>query len=164
MVNTNYAISGHLSAKLGDRSRDPNFAVGSICRGSNGGDWIYVQFQGGVAQYESVHIDSSFNARQLTPALAITPGLIGFDQASASTSDYGWVPISGKVTIKVLGSCAKDVPLYTTDTAGSLDDLTASLSQHQLQGIAIVTTIGSTASTQVAMVQSGGVTVRRPAV
>ena len=50
---------------------------------------------------------------------------------------------AGKPTINVLGSCAKYVSLYTSDTAGSLDDSTLSTSHNLVQGVVLLTTIGT---------------------
>jgi hypothetical protein len=59
-------------------------------------------------------------------------------------NNYGWVMVSGVPTINVLGSCAKLVQLYTTDTSGKLDDAVATGSQYPVRNVTLTTTISST--------------------
>lgn len=135
MVNTNFAIGGLLSAKFGDVTTDAKVAVGTTVEGNGNSRWVYVQAQAAITQYDTVRVDSSHNARSITAALASTAGTVAFAQVAFTTSDFGWVMLSGKPVLRLAASCADDVPLYTTDTAGVLDDATASLSHHQVMGV-----------------------------
>lgn len=125
---------------LGDRSGPDH----------NGNSWIFVKAGGTLAIGDTVWVDSDYLATAITPALAVTPGLVGFAQIAFATNDYGWVITNGKPTITTLASCAKNVSLYTSDTAGALDDSTLSTSHNLVQGVVLVTTNGASTSTGVA--------------
>jgi len=43
---------------------------------------------------------------------------------SIASAYYGWVQLGGKPRVSVLVGCQPNVPLFTTATAGSLDDAT----------------------------------------
>jgi hypothetical protein len=93
-----------------------------------------------ISPCTTLSITSSNVAAQMTPALAIEAALIGFTPVSVSCStsgQYFWAILDGPVTIRVAANCQPDVPLYTTDTAGVLDDLTVSLSQYQVMGVEV---------------------------
>lgn len=51
---------------------------------------------------------------------------------------YAWAAVEGKMKVIVLTLCAKDVPLYTSATAGYLDD--TSTTQTLIQGLTITAT------------------------
>jgi hypothetical protein len=135
MPNTHFAIGGLLSAKFGDVTTDAKFDKGTIVEGNAGSRWMYVQAQAAVTLGDTVRVDSSHNARPITFALAGQAGHVGFAQIAFTTSDFGWVMMTGKPVLRLAASAADDVPLYTTDTAGVLGTATASLSQHQVMGL-----------------------------
>jgi hypothetical protein len=86
---------------------------------------------------------------------AVTAGNVGFAQVRLRHDRVRLGDDAGKPTIKVLGSCAKNVSLYTSDTAGSLDDSTLSTSHNLIQGVVLLTTIGTaSATTGVAIARS----------
>lgn len=148
---------------------DPSaqFAVGTRTLASDGSEWIYVSSGAAISAYSTLWINSSFVANMILPALAITAGNVGFSETvSCSTSaQYFWAMVRGNPTLRVAANCNAAVPLYTTDTAGVVDDLTVSLSQHQIQGL-IATTSNSAASTTVGTILCVAAypLIRRPAV
>lgn len=96
----------------------------------------------GIISAGCLSISSTNVASLMTPALAVEGALIGWVPVSVScsaTGQYFWAILDGPVTIRVAVSCQPDVPLYTTDTAGVLDDATVSLSQFQIMGVAVDT-------------------------
>lgn len=126
----------------------------------DGSTWRYVQANGAIAQYDCVWIDDDWQASPITYALTGSnayPSKAGVAQFAFTDNQYGWVWTSGGGTgsgIKVscLTLCAADVKLYTTATAGTLDD--TSSSQALLQGLKIVSTVGgATAATECASCQ-----------
>jgi hypothetical protein len=137
-----------------------SFGLGDRYTDNLGNEYVFVLAGGAITQYDTVHVNSAYSANAITAALAITPGFVGFAQVAFASADYGWVMTRGKPTVRVAASCAKDVALYTTDTAGVLDDATASASHHQIMGT-LITTTQSTASTVVAVASFP--MVRRPA-
>jgi hypothetical protein len=43
---------------------------------------------------------------------------------SIASAEYGWVQLGGKPRVLVAANCQPSVPLFTTATAGVLDDAT----------------------------------------
>lgn len=119
---------------------DAQFAVGTEVTGSNGTEWVYVQASGAITQYHAVAVDESFQAASLTKALADVNHTIAFAQAAFADNEYGWVckRAGGSEKVLVKASCAADGPLYTSASAGVLDD--ASASQTLIDGVCVVTT------------------------
>lgn len=123
-------------------------AVGTSWRDeSSGKTYLQVSAASTITKYDVVWVDPTFKATSITHALAITAGRPAVAEIAFASLDNGPVVIDGPVTFNVLGSCAKDIALFTTDTAGSLDDATASGSAYYIVGLYAVTTqSGSTAS------------------
>ncbi len=145
MPNTNYLIGGLLNAKIGEVNTTPDHAVGTRAEGNNGSEWMFVgPATAAIAQYNVVWINGTFVPANLTPTLVKTAGFVGFAQVAFATSDYGWVMLSGKPTINCPVNTNGGVPLYTSDTAGFLDDATVSASQMQIFGVVLTVSNGST--------------------
>ena len=60
----------------------------------------------------------------VTTTNAANSKAIGFAQVSIASASYGWVQIGGKPRVLVNTACEPNVPLFTTATAGVLDDAT----------------------------------------
>lgn len=167
MPNSFYATDGQLGVNLaGTWTTATAFPLGSERIGSNGGRWKYVISSGAITSCDVVHIDTGGVAVQISSANVFNAGQIGVAMSSAAASrTCGWVALDGSgLRVNVLTGCAANVPLYTTDNAGVLDDATASLSHFQIQGW-ILGASNSAAATanQVLAIAQGGV-IRRPAV
>lgn len=155
-IYTPYVQTSAASATNSPDNPGPPFKAGTEVVCTDGSIWMFVKGGGGINQYDVVMIDpSTFAAKQILGGVAAeSPKMrVGFYQnaTALTTSDYAWVMLSGTPTINVLGSCAKNVPLYTTDTSGKLDDGVATGSQYPVRNIVLTTTIGSTASFNTAM-------------
>lgn len=136
MSNTFYATSGVLSAKFGDVHTDAKFKLGTVACGNGGTEWIYVQSTSAVTQYHCVSIDKDHKIRPITKALADVNPRVGFAQVAFAADEYGWVAMRGSDTnLKVLvkAACADFVDLYTSASAGVLDD--TSTSQTKIVGV-----------------------------
>jgi len=79
--------------------------------------------------------------------------MVGFAQTAIASSYYGWVALNGVVKVNLLVSCQPKVPLYTTSTAGSLDDTT--VSAGFIQGI-VANTSATSASAPFCVVNNAG--------
>ena len=115
------------------------FELGTRVFGSDGTEWVYVQANGAITQYYTVAIDENYQAAHLTTALNTTGHQIGFAQVAFADNDYGWIAVRGsniKATVKA--SCAADARLFTTTTAGVLDDASASAAAR-VYGVVAVT-------------------------
>ena len=107
--------------------------------GSSNSEWVYVQASGAIAQYACVAIDEDGTARQITDTLAATSQLVGFAQIAFADNEYGWVATKGSdISVLVKASCAADAILFTTASAGVLDDASASAGSMQIHGVVAV--------------------------
>ena len=114
------------------------------------GVFVYGQANGALTQYDAVKVDNDGQLTQITTTISGSePTAVGAVQASGiSDNYYGWAfrglgGGSGKgIKVNVLASCAADVKLYTTATAGSLDDTAADC----VQGVCLVTGVGGSAA------------------
>ena len=124
------------------------FALGTVVMGTDNSEWTYVQAGEAITAYSWVAIDENFQAVKGTKTLADAGHSVGIAQVAFSDNDMGWVCTSsaGNISVRVLASCAADVQLYTTGTAGALDDTAAS--QTAIRGVVLVTAATDTASTR----------------
>lgn len=111
------------------------FKVGQIVS-TNAGDYMFVKNNtgGATTAYDVLIID---HQGYLTAGVTQTnddgaPLQVGIPQAAITSAYFGWAFVGGSgdgtatCSVNVLANCAIDVPLYTTATAGKLDDATAS--------------------------------------
>lgn len=146
-----YITSGVIGTKLTATHTSPEFQVGSRFVGTDGTEWVYVQASGAITQYDYVTIDEDFTAVAGTKAGVDDGHMIGFAQIAFATTEYGWVACKGTgISVRVLGSCNGDVALYTTSTAGKLDD--SSTSQTKIDGIVAVSTNATATTAAVALI------------
>lgn len=129
-------------------ANDFGIALGTRTMHTDDQEYVHVLAGSAITQYQWVGIDENFNAYPLTKAMADDGWSIGIAQVAFASGDYGWVAVRGhNLTAKVLGSCAADVALYTSGTAGSVDDTSAS--QTKIDGAVVVTANGTTAAANV---------------
>jgi len=102
------------------------FAKGTQVVGTDGSLFEYVNTLSAVAAYNAVCIDDAGDASNLTTTNAAFYKKIGVAQISIAVSCYGWVQRSGKLQVNVAANCNDFVALFTTATAGVLDDATVS--------------------------------------
>lgn len=144
-VNTSftYATATNTTPVLGGGK---GFTVGTRTQTQDGKEFIFVQSATSIAAGDVVAVASDTGiAAGLTTATSAASEAIGVAKAALASGDYGWVQIYGAVGVKVLGSCAKSVLLYSTTTAGSVDDATAS--NYQVTGIQLLSTNPSATAT-----------------
>lgn len=111
-------------------------------------EYVYVQANGAITQYDAVGIDENYQAAALTDAMAADGWFIGFAQVAFADNDYGFVATKGSnVRVRVAANCAADVPLYTTATAGVLDD--ASTGVTNIDGIVAVAAVTAATNTEI---------------
>lgn len=108
--------------------------------GVDGKEYVYIQANGAIAQYDVVAIDEAGQAAPVTKALADDGYKIAIAQTAIADNEYGYVQVKGVVALNVLANCAADVALYTSATAGSLDD--TSTSQTKILGLVATATAG----------------------
>lgn len=107
------------------------FAVGTCTNLSDGGEAIFVKALSEISTYAYALVYADGTAQMATTTLATTSGTSstkrgGWAQASIPSGYYGWVQISGAPKGNLAANCDDQAPLYTTATAGVLDDATVS--------------------------------------
>lgn len=150
-----YVMSGivgvDLTATPTDSSAgEPMFTVGQTVTTQDASVYQYVHANGAIAQYDFVGIDENGEAAKITKAMADDGWQVGVAQVAFTDNDYGWAAIRGSnISGNVLASCAADSAVYTSATAGSLDDTSAS--QTKIDGVVCVAsrTSGSAGSVEV---------------
>lgn len=102
---------------------DQWFTLGDRVCGSDGGFYEYIKADATVAVNSAVQIDDDGTIASLTTAIsAAEETAVGVAMNAFSATNYGWVVRQGEVSVLVAASCAADVTIGTTTTAGVLDD------------------------------------------
>lgn len=136
-----YPIDGKVAIDLSAVSSSRNFTLGTVTEASDGGQYIFAFNVGAISTGACVVIDSGFTAAAITTALARTRNPVAFAQVTIAASSYSWYAKNGTgIKIRTAASTLPSVPLYTSDTAGVLDDATASLSHFQVFGVTLFAT------------------------
>lgn len=107
---------------MNSATNDYGHQLGTRATDKDGKVYMFVQAAATVTQYGYVSIDEAWQATLITKTLADTRAVVGCAQTALTTAYYGWVLIRGAHTGLVKASCALDVKLYTSATAGYLDD------------------------------------------
>jgi hypothetical protein len=136
-------IGANLTATPAD-TETPPFAVGMRLSDHQGYEYLYVHANGAIAQYDCVVVDEAFEAYAITAALATDHPTAAVAQVALADNDYGWVMTRGVGQVNGLANCAAEVQLYTSATAGSLDD--ADASQVAVIGIRLSAAVGGSAA------------------
>lgn len=137
---TSFASNGTLGTDFSSTTTSPEFAVGQTVLATDGGEWVYVKAAEAIDQYHSVAVTAAFLAYKLTNTNAVQDNFYASAQIAFAADAYGWVAkrlIGGYIRVKA--SCAKNVALYTTATAGELDDTATSIA-FRIDGVQIETT------------------------
>ena len=118
------SVSNMIGVSLEYTDTSPSFALGTTVNLSDGGQAVYVRAASTVATYAAVSVLVDNTVVPLTTTNSAGSKAVGFAQASIASAYYGWVQLGGKPRVSVLVGCQPSVPLFTTATAGSLDDAT----------------------------------------
>lgn len=123
---------------VGDRAkRFPPFSLGQRMQDADGNEYVYVQADGAVtgADYVVV-ISEAGQAAMATNATALYGDRVGVVKAAFADNDYGWAQVYGAADIRVSASCAANVAIASTVTAGQLDDA-AGTNTKTINGMAL---------------------------
>jgi hypothetical protein len=121
-----FCVSPTSGVNLNDTSSIAGFTPGTIVNLSDGGQAIYIKGLSELSQFAAVVVDASAGALMTTTTRAVANKRIAFVQASIASAWYGWAQMGGAPKVNLAANCAPNVPLYTTATAGVLDDATVS--------------------------------------
>jgi hypothetical protein len=141
MASSSVNLTG---ARLRETSTDKKFDLGTSTYDDLGSRWEYVQASGAITIYDYVKIDDDFQAASATTTTnpSTEPARVGCAQVAFADNEYGWVVRSGQHTGRFAASCVQDVKIYTTATAGVVDDAATTL----INGLKLITTITSAAN------------------
>lgn len=147
------STSSMIGVNLTRVDSSPTFVVGTIVNLNDGGQAMYVKAStSALSTYAAVSIGAGGVATMLTTTNGLGNARVGFAQTSIATSNYGWVQLGGQPLVNLASQCKPSVPLFTTSTAGVLDD--ASVSNGYVAGIVAQTSISNaTAVTTLAAAQ-----------
>ncbi len=138
MVNTHYATTPIIGANFAAIHDAPQFKLGTTLLGSDGTEWVYVKATTALTQYDCAGVDEDYNAVPITSTLARAGYIPGFAQVAFTVNYYGWVALKGaNISVRIKASCAADVQLYTSATAGVLDD-TNTTTSSAIRGVVVV--------------------------
>ena len=137
------STSNVIGVALGNTDPSPQFNQGTTVDLDDGGQAVYVKAASTVATYAAVSVLVDNSVVPLTTTNAAASKAVGFAQVSIASASYGWVQIGGKPRVNVFTACQPNVPLFTTATAGVLDDATVT---GGLVGGIVATTSAASAS------------------
>jgi hypothetical protein len=129
-----------------------------VAQDATGGRWVFAQGSGTIAAYDVVAINSSGVAQAATSALAKAAVSLAVAPVAVTSASYAWFQTKGNCVVNVLSTCSSGVALYTSGTAGKLDDTTTS----QVNILSIATLADVTAATSTAAVIRGDLNVLMP--
>ena len=101
------------------------FGVGDLYEDSSGNQWVFVKASASFGQYDVVTYDETYNTTvaALSTSNDARGDKCGVAAVAFASGDYGWLQIYGPCTMNVKASCAANVRINTTTTAGSLDQI-----------------------------------------
>lgn len=123
----------------------PPFSLGQRMQDADGKEYVYVQANGAItgAGYVCV-FDETGQAVMATNTTAVYGDRVGVPLAAFADNDYGWLQVYGPASIRVAASCAANVVITSTTTAGQLDDA-AGAGTKVITGAALTTANGGSA-------------------
>lgn len=119
-----FSTTGTVGIDLSRTSTTPEWNLGQI-ETMNDGVYQYIQADAAIDQYAILRIEEDFGASEgtTTNLPATEPSACGIAVSDIASGSYGWAFIGpGVFTVLVAATCAADVKLYTTATAGQVDD------------------------------------------
>ncbi len=126
-------------------SSGKGFRKGDIAQFNNK-FYVYGQPATAIAQYDVVSVNASTGlVAGLTTTNAPAAEHVGVAPVAIASGEYGWVQITGRTKVKVAGADVKNINQWTTSTAGTLDDATAST--YLVLGINLLSTNPSATAT-----------------
>lgn len=140
-----------VSAGTTTDGQNAEFPLGTCVTGPDGQKFIYVQAGAAISTTTSepytLAVDENYQAVKITKALAVAGHRVAFaPQQIISDNDFFWARTHGSnFNIKVAVSCAADITLWTTATAGILDD-TSGATHVAVFGVVLVVAASASAS------------------
>lgn len=128
------------------------FPAGMRALALNGAEYVFVTASSIITANQAVGIEQSTNtAAPLTKAMADAGREIAAAPVAIASGSSGWVQTKGAASITLKNSCLPNVPLYTTASAGMLDD--TSDSQTRVYGIRSTDTATASGAAKLCWIQ-----------
>ena len=126
-----YVTDGKIGVKLDLATSVAQYALGTIVQATDGSVFEYIYAQEALSQYGVVAIYAGGSARLMETSIATAAGelkatKLAAVQVSIASGYYGWAQRQGKIVFNVADDCAAGALLFTTSTAGVVDDATVS--------------------------------------
>ena len=111
------------SVTAAEFTQGKGFGLGDRHIDQVGNEFVYVQAgSGGITANFVATIDEAYAAVMVSTSNDARGDLLGVAPVAIAASSYGWVQVKGVCNVQVAASCAANVRLNTTATAGQLDD------------------------------------------
>lgn len=134
-----HSLDGCIGVDLDATGTSQVFALGFRQCASDNAIYEYVRADEALAQYAAVKVDDDYECSELTTAISgAEPTRVAVPQVAFADTEYGYAVVCGSGSVLAAASCAADVKLYTTTTAGVLDDTATDL----VQGVKLTATNG----------------------
>jgi hypothetical protein len=130
-----FAIGMNLTSSA-EVTAGKGFALNDEAADHAGNIFRFGQASGAVAINDCVVLNSAGVAQAITSTLGTAGGFVGVAQTTLASAEYGWFQVLGVTSLQVLSTCSSGVALYTSGTAGKLDDTSAS--QVKVAGVQLV--------------------------
>lgn len=121
----------------------PQYTIGVHYEDGQGNAHFYAKAGAALSQYDAVYFRSGDKdmVKTTTAATRDRGGIVAAPQVAVPAGKFAFFQRQGFGRINVGASCPKNKPLYTTATAGRLDDATAT----RIYGIELTVDRGGTA-------------------
>lgn len=146
-------LGGKLGVDVTKESETQLFKLGSEVKCEDGNTYVYVQANGAIDAYAACALSESHEVVELTTAISgAVPTVVVVPQLAITDDYYAWAVKSGAAfSVLALASCAADVKVYTTTTAGAIDDTATDL----IQGLRLNATNGGSTAAVSASAEGG---------
>lgn len=137
-----------VGADFGSTSTTAMFKLGARARGADNTEWVYVQADGAIRQYDVVGVDEDYQASSVTAAIGAAGWLPGFAQVAFADNEYGWVATRGSnIYAKGINvSADAQVVVGSSGVSAGVLSVSGGTGSTPLMGVVLVTAAGSTAS------------------
>lgn len=147
MANTHSLTSALAGANLSSSDgTTARFRLGTRALGAYGTEWVYCIASGAITAYQLVGINEDYDAFPMTSALSVQSDMLGFAQYAIASSAYAWIPVRGaNIKVRTKASAVADTQLWTTASAGVVDDATAA-GALKIDGVVLVSSASTAAN------------------
>ena len=126
-----HAIDGTLGVNVtAATSSTKEFALGTAVQMSDGSCYRYIEADATITAAQAVAAEEDYGCTPIDTTISgAEPNKVLVPQVAVTSGEFAWALESGVGTVNALASCAADVKIYTTATAGAVDDTATDLIQ-----------------------------------